>query len=154
MCCRIKLGGTLNTARVAQYWEHMPQLDSRKPFAWLNLAPWTPQWNPKCSWDPADLLKVATLAVGGDEARPYQQATLSDAHVNVQIPGGAEELKCREQPAAPDKVDYRVCFKRKTVGLPCLALEAMIPPVSQPYTVFSNWSEGSCCAGLSCACLM
>lgn len=74
MFYRIKLGGNLCPREIAKHWHNLPQLCSRKPFAWLNLAPWLPQWNPKCSWDAADLLKVAPAATSQDKAALNSQS--------------------------------------------------------------------------------
>ena len=104
MLCRIKLGCKLDVADIGKYLEGLPKLSSREPFAWLNLAPWTPQWNPKCSWDAADLLRVVPPPGGLTEASSHQQATNSDAQVTIVTSSEAGVQDCQEQAQPPKKV--------------------------------------------------
>ena len=91
----------MDVAEIAKHLQGLPELCSRKPFAWLNLAPWTPQWNPKCSWDAADLLKVAVT--GQESTASNEQAIGTDATVTLETSSAARQ-GCEQQQVATVKV--------------------------------------------------
>lgn len=108
MLCRIKLGCKLDVADIGKHLEGLPKLSSRDPFAWLNLAPWTPQWSPKCSWDAADLLRVTPPSVDVNGASADQQATNSDAQGTIVTSSEAGTQKRQEQAQPSEKVSIPV----------------------------------------------